>query len=38
MPVVEIFRHVFRNDIFIGFEQIEVARSHLGGNLEPDVQ
>src|ERR1022692_4097666 len=38
VPVVKILGHVFRNYSFVGFEEIEVARSHLGSDFEADMQ
>ena len=38
MPIEKILRHVFRNDHFVGFEQVEVALSHLGSDLEANMQ
>src|SRR5271157_31006 len=38
VPAVEVLSHVLRDNSFIGFEQAEIALSHLGHNLESYMQ
>jgi hypothetical protein len=38
VPVKEVFRNILRDDRLIGLKQREIARTHLGRDLEADVQ
>ena len=37
MPVVEVLGHVFADDCFIGFEEVEILAAFFRGEFEGDV-